>query len=225
MDAGHGGVAPYGYGTVKRADGWYLAVDAAEARVIRDEILPRVLSHESTNSIAAALNRAGVPARRGGQWSGVAIRTLMKRRALLGQHEHKGKVVTDEDGLAVLRSDPILTVQEFERAQQVLQSRSVRLSKRNVNPFAGILFCYVCDAPLYPQGMQGRDYTYYRCRNRYPAEPHDGSPPCSASAVRSDLVSRLVEELLLDEIGDIQRRERVYVQGSDHTEALAGVVQ
>src|SRR6478609_3131376 len=92
----HGGVPPYGYSTVKHDGGWYLAVDAAESRVIREEILPRVLSHESTNSIAAVLNRAGVPARRGGAWSGVAVRTVLKRRALLGQHEHKGKLVTDE---------------------------------------------------------------------------------------------------------------------------------
>src|SRR6478609_9971225 len=39
----HGGSPPYGFSTVKRSDGWYLAVDAAESRVIRDDILPRVL--------------------------------------------------------------------------------------------------------------------------------------------------------------------------------------
>ena len=43
--------------------------------------------------------------------------------------------------------------------------------------------------------------------------------------MRSELISELVEQHLLDEIGDLQRRERVYVQGSDHTEALASVVQ
>lgn len=219
----HGGVAPYGYTAAKRADGWYLAVDDAEARVIREAILPRVLSHESTNSIAAALNRAEVPARRGGAWSGVAVRTLLRRRALLGQHEHNGKIVADEDGLPIKRADPVLTVQEFERVQEALQSRSVRLSARSVNPFAGIVFCYSCDAPLYPQGMKGRDYTYYRCRNRHQGATLDGRPPCSAPAVRSEVIAEAIEQHLLDEIGHLQRRERFYIAGSDHNEALADV--
>jgi hypothetical protein len=39
---------------VKRADGWYLVVDAAEARVIRDEILPRVLSRHSGGRLVSS---------------------------------------------------------------------------------------------------------------------------------------------------------------------------
>jgi site-specific DNA recombinase len=223
----HGGVPPYGYGTVKRADGWYLVVNTEEARVIRDEILPRVLSHESTNSIAAELNTSNVPTRRGGPWSGNVIRTMLRGRALLGQHEHNGKLVTDEDGLPVQRAEPIVSADEFEKIQAALHARTVRSGERNENPLTGVLFCYVCDAPMYSQRMSGRDYDYYRCSNRNRNEGVAKVPgeACLAFSVRSETVYDQFQGHLLDEIGDIERRERVYVQGSDHTEALAGVTQ
>jgi site-specific DNA recombinase len=224
----HGGTPSYGYRAVKRADGWYLTISKDEARVIREEILPRVLSHESTNSIAAALNRAAVQTRSGGPWSGNGIRRVLRGRALLGQHEHNGKLVADEDGLPVQRADPIVTADEFEKIQAALQARTtVRSGERNENPLTGVLFCYACDAPMYLQRMTGRDYDYYRCSNRGNRQGMPKAPgeACLALGVRSATVYDQFQGHLLDEIGDVERRERVYVQGSDHTEALAAVVE
>jgi hypothetical protein len=55
---------------------------------------------------------------------------------------------------------------------------------------------------------------YYVCSGR-----------CGSRKIRSDLVAGLVEERLLFEIGDIERRERVYVPGADHSEALGAVLE
>lgn len=119
-----------------------------------------MLAHESTNSIADTLNNANIPTRQGKRWSGMVVRFMLRNRALLGQHEHKGKLVTDDDGMPVQRAEPILSADEFERVQDALRARSVRAGERNPNPLAGLLFCYFCDAPTYTQGMRGRDYSY-----------------------------------------------------------------
>jgi site-specific DNA recombinase len=212
----HGGFTPFGYRSEKRSDGHYLVVDEAQSTVLRDEILPRVLAYESTNSIAEALNEAEVPTPRNGvKWSGDVVRTILRSRTLLGQHEHNGKLVTDDDGLPIQRAKPILSADEFKRVQEALTSRTVRAGDRNRNPLAGVLFCYFCDSPVYLQKMTGRRYSYYRCSKR--------KPMCQAGAIREDLALEYVEELFLREVGDVERRERVYVAGSDHSEALEAV--
>ena len=220
----HGGTTPYGYEAVQRSDGWYLVPEDEEVRVIREEILPRVLAHESTNSIATELNRLKVPARKGGAWSGAVLRTMLRSRALLGQHEHKGKLVTDEDGMPVQRAEPILTTDEFKKVQAALDARTVRAGERNDNPLAGVLFCYNCGAPMYSQAMSGRDYGYYRCSSRNGRRRTEESEPlCNSQSVRTDIALELVEETILREIGDVERRERVYTSGSNHYDDLAAV--
>ncbi|MGB5794529.1 MAG: recombinase family protein [Mycolicibacter algericus] len=210
----HGGIPPYGYTAEKRSDGSYLVEAPEEAAVVRDEILPRVLAYESTNSIAEALNSAGVPTRKGTRWSGQVVRTLLRSRSLLGQHEHNGRLVTDSEGLPVQRAEPLVSSEEFRQVQEALEARSVRSGERNQNPLAGVLFCYRCDAPMYSQKMAGREYGYYRC---------SGRPKCQALSIRADTALGFVEERLLYEIGGVERQERVYTPGSDHSEALAGV--
>lgn len=225
----HGGEPPYGYKPEQRADGWYLVHQMDEIRVLRQEIVPRVLAHQSTNSIAVALTSAGIPTRKGRTWAGGVVRSMLKGRALLGQHEHTehsaecsskqrqgcrcvGKVVTGDDGMPLQRAEPILTLDEFTRVQEALKSRSVRNGIREPNPMGGVLFCYSCQSPMYHQSMIDRDYDYYRC-----------SVACGALSIRTELVYASVEAGLLDQIGEVERQERVYVQGSDHRDALAAV--
>ena len=150
--------------------------------------------------------------RNGAKWSGDVVRTVLRSRTLVGQHEHNGKLVTDEDGMPIQRAEPILSADEFQRVQEALTSRTVRSGDRNKNPLAGVLFCYFCEAPIYLQKMTGREYSYYRCSKR--------KPMCHAGAIQQDLALASVEELFMREVGDVERRERVYVPGSDHTEGL-----
>jgi Recombinase len=112
------------------------------------------------------------------KWSGDVVRRVLRSRTLVGQHEHNGKLVTDQDGLPIQRAEPVLSVEEFDRVQEALQARTVRAGDRNRNPLAGVLFCYFCDAPAYLQKMTGRKYSYYRCSAR--------KPMCRAGAVKED---------------------------------------
>lgn len=230
----HGSGVPYGFSPEKRQDGWYLVHNEDEKRILREEIIPRALAHQSARSIASALNSAGLQTRKGRPWHVQSVLSILRNRALLGQHEHKGRLVVDEDGLPVQRGKPLVTADEWAKIQAALSSRSIRTGERNQDPLSGVLTCHgirhepdchrtesrgcgcpVCGAAVYAQRMPGREYSYYRCSDR--------SRLCSSSVVRSDIVLELVEEYLLEEVGDVPRRERVYVQGSDHTEALEAV--
>lgn len=211
----HGGTPPYGYTTEKRPDGVYLVHDPAEVSVIRDRIMPAILAHRSAGSVADDLNEAGIPTRKNGSWYGQTVRLILANRALLGQGTHNGRLVTDDDGMPVQRGEPIVTGEEFERLQAALDKRSVKRGKTQENPLAGVLFCYRCDEPMYLQSMAGRGYDYYRCRYR---------AKCGSLLVRTDTAVELVEQTFLESVGHLERRERVYIQGSDHQEALAAVV-
>lgn len=210
----HGGQTPYGYTAVQHPDGWYLEPDPAESQVVREQILPRVLNRQSAYSIATALNDAAVPTRKGRPWNAAVIRMLIKGRPLLGQLEHRGRVVTDEDGLPLQRADPILSVDEHLRVVEALSSRAVRNSNRKSNPLGGVLFCFVCQSPMYLSIRAGRSYDYYRCAR---------GKQCESLLIRSDEVDELVEDHLLQEIGELERRDRVFIPGSDHAASLASV--
>jgi hypothetical protein len=68
---------------------------------------------------------------------------------------------------------------------------------------------------MYHQAYDDRPYAYYRCSRRA-----DG---CVGAGVREEDALTLFEEAIRREIGDLQRREKVFLPGADHTEELAVV--
>ena len=211
----HGGVPPYGYRAVQRSDGWYLEIEPSEARVVK-RIVSGVLEHRSTNSIAQELNEALIPTRKGGPWQPAVIRTMLRSRSLLGQAEHRGRVVVDDEGLPVQRAEPILSLSEWQKVQDALESRSFAIRKSKTTALlSGVAFCAECSAALHHQYLSGRDYSYYRCASK--------GAGCPSGSLRTDELDQVVAETLLDRIGHLERTERVYVQASDHTEDLEAV--
>lgn len=82
----------YGY---RRADGADV-IDEAEAAVVR-EAARRLLDAESLRSIAADLNRRGVPSPAGSPWQAQTLRQLIRRPSLAGLRTHRGHVVGEFD--------------------------------------------------------------------------------------------------------------------------------
>lgn len=214
----HGGPPPYGYAAEKRSDGYYLVPQPAERAVIRNEILPRVLAYESSQAIATRLNEQNVQTRLGALWSGTVIRRMMRSRALLGQREHKGKLMVDDQGMPAQRAEPILTSDEHARVKAALEVRSARggvKSKRAPNPLAGVLFCFFCEQPMYHHASK-RWTNHYRCSDR-----QDG---CTKSrAIPTEIAYELVEETFLSSVGDVQRRAKVFVPGRDKHQSTADI--
>jgi DNA invertase Pin-like site-specific DNA recombinase len=86
-----GGTAPFGY-RVERKKGWSgvgrrdakLVVVPAEAKVVRRIYDLRVELRLGYDTIARRLNDAGLRSRRGKQWTGVTVRTILQNEAYTG---------------------------------------------------------------------------------------------------------------------------------------------
>lgn len=95
-------VGPIGYG-FRRPNGRDEAYEP-EAAIIR-ELARRVLDGESLRSLASDLNDRGVLAPRGKAWESRTIRALLKRANIAGLRQHRGAIVGDSTGDAIVDRD------------------------------------------------------------------------------------------------------------------------
>ncbi len=239
----HSGVVPFGYrkaelsaGEIIWGDvaadtsGWYAVIDPEQARVIREIMVPGVMARRSVNSIADDLNQAGMPTKFGarskngephsGKWDSTVVRRILGSPALLGYGLHKGMIIRDDDGMPVQRAEPLLSRDEFRKVQERLAERSIRQSPRDqsTNLFTGVAECYWCKGPLYRQVYKARGIVYYRC-----PKAQGKNAECEHKVIREEILTELSETELLEQIGDIERTDKVYIPASDNTEALAKV--
>jgi len=110
-----GGRPPYGYRVVGNPDGSgkVLAVDDDTAGVVREAVC-RVIAGESVGSVVADFNRRGIASPHGKKrWdNGTSLRRILRDRALLGQVVHNGHPVLGDDGMPVIRAEPLITAAE-----------------------------------------------------------------------------------------------------------------
>jgi len=160
------GRAPYGYRVVDR----HLRIDPVEGEVVR-EIFRRYLDEgEGVRIIARRLNDAGVPTRRGGAWSMVGVRGVLRNPVYTGTYRRLGVVVATEHEALVTRS-------RFRATQERLAQRrtSGGAQGRARYVLSGLARCGYCGNSLI--GVRrvrntGRPedtpvvYTYYQCESR-----------------------------------------------------------
>ncbi|MGL6235706.1 MAG: recombinase family protein [Segniliparus sp.] len=180
---------------------------------------------------------------KGYQWQIRVMQRALKSPTLLGQivvreaatddegralRNHRGRkiagpqtVVRDDDGSPVVRSEPILTRDVFDRLQAELQSRGQGQRKgqreKSDSLLLRVLSCGECGRPMYRHaGDQGRQQRY-RCASSVNREP------CGNRSVTLDHADTFLNENLLDLFGDSERRERTWDAGSDHSTELADI--
>ncbi|BBZ23914.1 recombinase family protein [Mycolicibacter hiberniae] len=231
-----GGTPPYGYTPVElKGGGWLLEVDDEAADVVR-RIVKELLDGSSMNGIAARLTAGGIhtPSDRhrvnrglkpiGRKWQVTPIRQILRGRTILGQLNYDGRTVRDDDGLPVKLADGLITVGEWERIQAILDGNSAVRKDARRSPkslLSGIAFCAACGKQLVSESNtstrnktgERRTYRYYSCADR-----------CSPM-IRADELDTLADETFLDKLGNRPARERVWVPGSDNTEAMAEALQ
>lgn len=215
-----GGKPAFGYRAVEReyAAGWELVKDD-EASKLLEQIISSVLEGQSVESIAKRLTENGVlsPAdyirRRAGKqikqdpWRGQTIRKLLRSKTLLGHVTHNGSTVRDSEGLPIHKGPALVSQAEFDRIQSELASRSFKATRTvGVSPLLGVALCYECEKPLHHRGQTtaGKLYRYYYCRNGH------------GSSIRAELLEDLLEEKFLEDFGESNVQERVYIQAEDH---------
>ncbi len=229
-----GGKPPYGYKAVPReGGGWSLAQDR-EAVAVVQRIVRDLLSGATLTGEARALTSEGVctPADHyrtqrglqplGRRWQTTPLRNLLRSPALLGRVHHDGELVRDDDGQPIQLAEPLVSLDEWERIQAVLDgNQEARKDARrsSVSMLTGLAFCAACDEMLHHDlnrvKRPGRtyEYRYLRCKVR-----------CSPQIPAEELEG-LAEEEFLHQLGDREVRERVWVPGDSNQEELAEAVR
>lgn len=225
-----GGMPPWGYQVEQTDDGWGYVQDPQQVRTIL-EVVDRVLSGEPLRAVAHGLNDRGILTPRdrfaelrgrevkGYSWAGGGLKRGLSSLTLLGYAMTDGEPVRSPDGSPVVRSEPVLTRDVFDRLQVELAGRENRKepTKRSSGLLLQVIFCKVCGSPAYRfKGGKGRT-ARYRCASA------QAKQTCGNNTFPLPDADQLVTEHLLDLLGDSERLERVWDSGSDHSEELAEI--
>lgn len=225
-----GGVPPWGYLPDNATGEWRLVQDPEQVRVIH-EVVERVLSGEPLRSVAHDLTARKIltPRDRFAQhqgrevknyeWHSVGLKRSLTSETLLGYAVSGGKPVRADDGSPVIRADPILTREVFDRLAVELTERENRKepTKRSTGLLLKVIHCGVCGRPAYRlKGGPGRS-PRYRCASAQYKEP------CGNASIPMEYADQCVERILLGMLGKSERLERVWESGSDHSADLAEI--
>ena len=229
MDGKRAGRAPYGMendgkGGLKHGDRKHLAV----VRRIYNLLVER---KRSMNSIAAELNKQGIPAPRGGKWYVASIKELVQRPVYKGEfafgRRQQGRFFTTaKNGDVVEVKDaikrwaysqpvftdakaytPVVSKKVWDEAQRILASFTLKGSRRprtDGYPLAGILYCQECGKPMYGCHPTGREYRVYRCSTN--AKTGQGTCPSGGCPeIREELILPWFLQKLAEGIDDITK--------------------
>lgn len=233
-----GGLFPFGYVPVKDDDGpgWRLEIDP-EARGVIQGMVDDVLSGKGVSYVVRRLNESDVliPAEHKRKltgkspvttkrWHQQTVRQILRSKSLLGYTVVKGSTVRDDNGDPVLLGEPLISLDEYERLQKFMAQKFKAASPRSY-PLSGVVICPDCARPLHHTTSRtswkrsgetvSRDYTYLS----HPSE-HRDCPGASGSPIAEADAAQLVEEVFLDELGELPVTERVWVSGDSKDDEI-----
>ncbi len=163
------GRPPYGYRVGARHRLELIPEEAVVVRYINRLYLQENLG---IRLIARRLNQEGLKTRRGGNWSMVSIRDILRNRVYLGTYSRFGVKVPGSH-------TPLVSADDFRLVQDRLSARRTSHAPRIASPFllSGIAYCASCGNKLIgvsrKQSWKRRSgeqvsnsYRYYQCESR-----------------------------------------------------------
>ncbi len=164
------GRPPYGYRVGNRHR---LDLVPEEAVVVRYIFRLYLQEGLGIRRIARCLNQESVKTRRGGNWSMVSIRDILRNRTYLGTYSRFGVRVPGSHPALISNDD-------FRRAQECLMARRSSYSTPQATPFllSGLVYCSYCNNKMIgvsrrQSWKRQRDgsvaeasYRYYQCQSR-----------------------------------------------------------
>jgi site-specific DNA recombinase len=225
-----GGTPPWGYLPQQDDTGtWRLVQDPVQVETI-NEVVRRVLDGEPLQRIAHDLTRRGILTvkdriaqtqgreAKGFEWTPNQLKRSLRSSAMLGHAMSGGATVRNEDGSPVVRAEPILTREVFDRLTVELAGRSKRgePTTRSTSLLLRVLYCGICHRPAYRfNGGSRSEIPRYRCSS---ATKH---AKCGNRILQLDTIDNGVEGVILGMLGTSEHLERVWDSGSDHSAELA----
>lgn len=226
-----GGPPPWGYMPARDEDGdWRLVQDPVQVAVIH-EVIDRVLTGEPLRAIAHDLTGRGVltPRDRFAQlqgrptreyaWHSGPLKRALTSQTLLGRAITRDVAVLDDAGRPIVRSEPIISRDVFDRLGVELAGRENRKEPtvRSSGLLLRVLYCGECGRAAYRlKGGTGRK-PRYRCAS---AQYKD---QCSNRSIQLEWAEQELERRILEHLGPVERRRRVWDPGSDVSDELSEV--
>lgn len=187
------GRPPYGYKVGNRRR---LELIPEEAVVVRYIFRLYLQEGMGIRLIARRLNEEGLRTRRGGNWSMVSIRDILRNRVYLGTYSRFGVRVPGSH-------PPLVSNDDFKAVQDRLNARRTSYAPRVTSQFllSGIAHCGYCENKLIgvsrkqawkrQNGEQvSNSYRYYQCESR------TNQSVCSYHTQRADDLERRVHQVL-----------------------------
>ncbi|GGA58585.1 recombinase RecB [Kroppenstedtia guangzhouensis] len=218
------GSCPIGYNI---RDG-RLERDPEYAPVVR-RIFDMYLGGKGILTIMKTLNREGVRTPQGAKWGNNTISRMLKNQAYAGTliYNKTGERVIreydDETGRAKKRRtavpkkkeewvvvegahDGIVSREEFDKVQRIIQSRAVRRSPNKQYPLSGIAKCAKCGGSLVAhvkKNNYGKLYRYYRCFTFQ----SQGKAVCEGVSIAMHKLNGIVQYKLQQQLSAIRNDE------------------
>jgi site-specific DNA recombinase len=163
------GRPPFGYRVGPRRR---LEIVPEEATVVRYIYRLYLRDGLGIRLIARRLNEENMRTRRGGLWSMVTVRDILRNRTYLGTYSRFGVRVPASH-------PPLISSDDFRRVQERLDSRRPELGKRQASLFllSGLAYCGYCGNKMIGVSRRqrwerrdgserGAEYRYYQCESR-----------------------------------------------------------
>ena len=210
-----GGPPPYGYRLYKDSDLTKLAIDDAEAEIVRGLFDTYRTESIGSKELARRLRKRGVATRKGGPWSYNSVMSILLNPV------YTGKVVYNQRRFKLIKSTGrrvpqkknaeehvsrqeerlrIISETDFNAVQAKAAERSKVTSKPKIKkgerPFTGLLFCAKCGAPCNARLSRNARGTYYYllCGKRQRL----GKDCCdSGESVREDLLIKRITDTFM----------------------------
>ena len=132
------GKKPYGYRIVELGDHKTLEPDPVTGAIVRG-MAKRYLEGQSLRQIVDWLNSSAIPApqpprkRIGKGWEPTAVNRILRNPAIIGRVQVKGRTA--------LKVEPLISVEDYRRIQDMLDSRASRGAPQETALLTSILIC------------------------------------------------------------------------------------
>ncbi|MBA4180934.1 MAG: hypothetical protein C0506_10135 [Anaerolinea sp.] len=199
------GRPPYGYRVGPRRR---LELVPEEAVVVRYIFRLYLQEGMGIRKIAGQLNEEKVLTRRGGRWSMVTVRDLLRNRSYLGTYQRFGVKVPGSHSALVSADD-------FRLVQERLQTHHGGQRERTVTPFllSGLVFCGRCGNKMIGVSRRQRwttkdgvaraaAYRYYQCESR------TNQNACNYNTQRTAELEAKLREALAEDAPAVSRVRR-----------------
>ncbi|WP_316782338.1 recombinase family protein [Streptomyces sasae] len=248
-----GGTWPFGYRaavfTHNGTSRWRLEIDPVTGPLVQEAYDRIVNKDESLGSIAKDWNARGILTAfdhmrsvnaqegrigvktnvKGTKWATSTMTAVFTKKSIMGYAMHRGEPII-RHGLPVVWADPLLTEDEWEKLQEVMDKRARGKGgpKRTATYLAGVAFCR-CGEPLYSNTSRRklkdgtvREYSYYLCRSW---GRKDGTRCEWVTSWQKSLIEELLTERLLAEAGELEITTRTFVPGVDKSREIRQITE